>query len=271
MKYFNCNYKLELIRKINMFNFCPKVININFNWFKLKKIHARVDIRIFGCLIRFLLPHKKELNRYISLGTNCYARYMLSKIGKKPRRKDGELSYPFDLCITTPNNIAKILKNNFEDYVQNIQIATTQEPNFDKYIYRNEKYNINYIHDNNLDTLDKIKNRYNKRIENFKSIAEHQPDIVFLMFIIADKFHPEDINSIYNSLEKYRNSKPFKFAVFYITDNYTNIKDELLPEIIYNEYIPECGAIEYKTNWVKRDSYMSNTIIDKVASIICNL
>ncbi len=234
-----------------MSNLYQNIINLDFGLLKIKKIHACIIILIFiifKCQIKFLLPVRKKKNFYICLGSNCYPRKMLSRIGIKPRKKEGELSCPFDLCATEVHNISKILENNFADYVENI-ICEGQHPTNKKFIYRNSKYNINYIHDNTLNTVEQVKKRYAKRIENFINLSANNEEIAYLLCVFNNEFIPEDLNKIYDSLFKYRKNKPFKFAVFSFTDKYTNTKEKLNPGIIYNEYIPDCKASVYKYRW----------------------
>lgn len=237
-----------------MSNFLPNIFNMNSGILKIKKVHACVTILIsliFKCQIKFLLPCKKKKNYYICLGSNCYPRKMLSRIGIKPRKKEGELSCPFDLCITEVHNIAQILENNFSDYLENITYIAPKTNNNKSFIYRNTKYNINYIHDCCLKNVDEVKNRYKKRIENFTKLSETQPRIAYLLCVFNNDFTPDDINSIYNSLAKYRKTNPFKFAVFSFTDKFTNTKEKLNSEIIYKEYLPECGSYTYYQNWFR--------------------
>lgn len=246
-------------------------IKIKNSFIKFVKIHHRVILKLLNLRLSFCLPSKPKTNYYIGLGTNCYARYIPVRIGIKSKKKAGELSYPFDLCVTSVNNIAQILENNFEDYVENIIESPLMDNDNRPYIYRNKKYDINYIHDNDIDSLEKIKKRYEKRIENFITISENQEEVVYLMFVFLNEFTPIDLNSIYSSLEKYRNSKPFKFAVFSFTGTFTNIKEKLNPNIIYNEYIPHCGAATYKSNWHSYNSFFEEPIIKDVCKDICNL
>lgn len=239
--------------------------------FNFTRIHNRICVYLFNCYLSFCLPAKKKKNYYISLGTNCYARFRLSHAGIKPRKKEGELSGPFDLCLTKTSSIAQILENNFDDYIENIKFATTQEEGFDKYIYRNDKYNINYVHDTDLETLAQMKKRYEKRIKNFLTISKNAEELVYLQFIFNNDFTPEDLSSTYNSLKRLRNNKPFKFAVFSFVDNYTNIKEKLNPNIIFEEYIPDCGVKTYSQIWFKRDTIFKDSILPLILKQIDKL
>lgn len=64
-----------------------------------------------------LLPSNYKI---YSLGTNCYSRMVATIWGLKPRKKQGELTLPFDLSITPLNSIIEILQNGFQDYFDDI-------------------------------------------------------------------------------------------------------------------------------------------------------
>ena len=239
---------------LSMHNLTPSIFYLDFGFLKIKKVHTCIIILIsiiFKSQIRFMLHGHKKKNYFICLGTNCFPHKMLSRIGIKPRKKEGELSCPFDLCITSVHSIAQILENNFSDYLENI-VYNTQNPQNNKSLrYRNIKYDINYIHDGCLKNIEELKLRYKKRIENFINLSANQKEIAYLLCVFNNEFTTDDINSIYNSLKKYRKNKPFKFAVFSFSDNYTNTKAKLNSEIIYKEYIPQCGSYAYQQNWFR--------------------
>lgn len=239
--------------------------------FNFTRIHNRISGYLFNCYLSFCLPTKKKKNYYISLGTNCYARFRLSDSGIKPRKKEGELSCPFDLCLTSAHSVALILKNEFNDYIENIKVDTDKKQEAVIYHYRNEKYNICYVHDSDLETLDDMKKRYEKRIQNFLTISKNAEELVYLQFIFNNDFTPEDLSSIYNSLKRLRNNKPFKFAVFSFVDNYTNIKEKLNPNIIFEEYIPDCGVKTYSQIWFKRDTIFKDSILPLILKQIDKL
>ena len=238
---------------------------------KFRKVHARVILVLLNFRISFLLPYKKKKNYYISLGTNCYARFMLSKIGVKPRKKEGELSCPFDLCVTEVRNTTQILENRFADYLDFIESTTEKSENTGKNLYRNRKYNITYIHDDDLDTIEKFKLRYKKRIQNFLTLSKTKKELVYLQFIFGNEFNPEDLNRTYKSLENLRQNKPFKYAVFTFSNKYTNIRDRINPKIIYNEYIPECGYETYKREWPKRNCFWTDSTVEQICEDVCKL
>ena len=56
----------------------------------------------------------------VSLGINCLPRTILTRGGIKPRKKDGELSCPFDLVAHPTEVILKCLQTNFEGYFDDL-------------------------------------------------------------------------------------------------------------------------------------------------------
>ena len=175
------------------------------------------------------------------------------------------------MCLTSAHSVALILKNEFNDYIENIKVDTDKKQEAVIYHYRNEKYNICYVHDSDLETLDDMKKRYEKRIQNFLTISKNAEELVYLQFIFNNDFTPEDLSSIYNSLKRLRNNKPFKFAVFSFVDNYTNIKEKLNPNIIFEEYIPDCGVKTYSQIWFKRDTIFKDSILPLILKQIDKL
>ena len=66
--------------------------------FAVDKFLNRVNVSLFGLKFKFRLPLNKT-NYYVSLGKNCFVRCKLTTCGLKSKRKQGELSYPFDFPL----------------------------------------------------------------------------------------------------------------------------------------------------------------------------
>ena len=54
-------------------------------------------------------------------------------------------------------------------------------------------------------------------------------------------------------------------------DNYTNIKEKLNPNIIFEEYIPDCGVKTYFQIWFKRDTIFKDSILPLILKQIDKL
>lgn len=229
-------------------------------FFEYKKIGHKIKWNIFGIKVTFHLPPKK--NHYISLGGNCFVRMVLTLEKMKAYRKSGELSCPFDLCHTPLASLVDILENNFTDYLEDIDYDTENS----KY-FINRKYSILYTHEDNL-TLDEVKIRYKKRIENFRRIAQENDKKKYILSFEQNKFTVEQLNNIYNSLLKLRNGKPFKFYVLNFIHNNPPTVDltELNPKIEYieaditNELEENKGTWEFKFRILKINPEILNRL-----------
>lgn len=129
----------------------------------------------------------------VSLGYNCFTHRILTENGIKPAKVFGELTGPFDLCVTPVSSLAQILKNDFNDYFEDLV--------FDEYsgTWRNSKYNLYYNHDNDLkaNDRDKLVERYRYRIENFNSFLKNDKHVYFILLADSESSSYE-INEIYH-------------------------------------------------------------------------
>ncbi len=140
----------------------------------------------------------------ISLGNDCAVRYYLTMGGLKKSKSLGELSLPFDLSCHPTKSVVKILKNNFNDYFNNLL--------FKNGIWVNKKYKILYNHDKDCDENSKIKliARFANRIENFNNIVKNSP---YIFFVIKSQAKASEIINLYKVLRQKRNDLPFKLLV----------------------------------------------------------
>ena len=116
---------------------------------------------------------------YIPLGEDCFGRAVLHQLGYKKARSEGELSYPFDLSITPCLSSSQLIRNNFADYMNPIQLTHNgRHP-------AHGRYQIEFNHEQgNEFTADRFKllrRRYSKRVGNFyKAIRSGKP-IIFVV------------------------------------------------------------------------------------------
>ncbi len=215
----------------------------------LKILGNRIIINIFGIKIFTRFKSKKSKykpNTFIALGTNCYVRTKLTQYGIKALKKYGELSYPFDLCVTPIESIAGIIEKDFSDYLEDIQQTKNKDFNWE-----NTKYNIQYQHDKNLSIKDFLK-RYKKRIKNFKQLYK-QENICYIT-TVKNPYDVKDINRIYNALRhKHGINTKFKYFVCnFISQNEKKFinKQKLNEEILYTEII--CSESYWKDWFYKK-------------------
>ncbi len=144
----------------------------------------------------------KKSYKIVSLGRNCFPKTILTNYGLKPTKAQGELTMPFDLCITRTASLPRILNNDFSDYFDDLY--------FDKKIslWVNKKYHIRYNHDIDCDASqkDKLVERFSKRIENFKQTLCSDN---FIYFVLSShkKIKQFDINNLYKILSTIQNEQ----------------------------------------------------------------
>ncbi len=134
-------------------------------------------------------------NHIISLGRNCLPRTVLTHAGYKPRKRDGELSLPFDLSIHSYESVCKLLDNDFQDYVNPDYIC------IDKNKIIHTKYTkVEFTHESIEDYLDfytqnnfeELILRYQKRIQNFYTyIADND-----ILFVCNFAHYPNELSGI---------------------------------------------------------------------------
>ena len=222
--------------------------------FAVDKFLNRVNVSLFGLKFKFRLPLNKT-NYYVSLGKNCFVRCKLTTCGLKSKRKQGELSYPFDLCVTPALSVAAILENDFVDYFKDLKFDREHD------YYINTKYDIKYVHDGEL-TRDEFVDRYKKRIINFREISKNSNKIFYMMSCYGNDFSIDSLNSIYKSLVKYRENKPFKFMIAVFVDK--NDKDfntkNLNSNIILKTYETPYGPEKFYDTWFHGHEFDNDTI-----------
>lgn len=211
--------------------------------FEYKRLFNRINLRVFGVKLHFRLPIYKK-NFYVSLGTNCFPRLKLTTYGLKAKKKQGELSCPFDLAWTPLSSTLQILKNDFKDYLENFEFDANEQ------MWKNSKYNITYPHDGDI-SLEKMISRYQNRIENFRNVVMKQPKLMFVLADFNRTFNPEVLNSIFEYLVEVRSGLPFRFFVISFVDKNSPVKNVSLlnPNIIYKEYEPTCTIAEFLQLW----------------------
>ena len=158
----------------------------------------------------------------VSLGVNCLPRTILTRNKIKPTKADGELTGPFDLVIHRLDRIIHYLKNNFEDYFDDIEFVLRKRNFLD---FRNQGYwkksdGTIFRHDKDCKAPDKEKlvNRNKNRINNFNKIIESKTPVVFVFYALKSE---NLVDELYEILQKLRKGKPFKLVVI---DIYSCIK-----------------------------------------------
>lgn len=145
--------------------------------------------------------------KIIPIGQNCSPRILTSKAKLKPYKLYGELTCPFDLNLhENIEYIIRMLDTKFENYFDGIS--------FDNEIwntYVNTPRSIVYVHDGHL-TLEKFKELYTKRINNFFHYMTFEKHVFFVLTISVGGTY-EQILRLKKSLSKLRGEKPFSLIV----------------------------------------------------------
>lgn len=221
--------------------------------FELKIEFGRINVVLFkfspffnGIKFHFrnILAAKK--NVLIPLGTNCYPRMLLTKYCIKCRKKQGELSFPFDLNVSNMKAISHFISSDFKDFFDEVVYNEKNDllfnPNYGMY-FPHEKYPANQ----------KIKfvKRYTKRIENFYQVIKSSKNLCFISVIRDENVSAEVLNEIYFSLKK-KCAKDFKYIVVQalFEGNYLD-SENLLQDI---HYVPmKRPTKDYFETWFLKD------------------
>ncbi len=191
-----------------------KIIQVKKKFRRINLIFLEIPGVFAGVKINLLDRRFSRKNTFISLGTNCYFRMILSNYGVKPKKKDGELSYPFDLIRTPIGSILHFLKTDFKDFFENIEYSKSDKSFIDK------KYHSLFPHDNFKPSEKKLLiNRYIKRINNFKNLFEQNNHLIFGSVIFDDFIDTDVINQIYDNLKRMKKQASFSYCVVHFVKN----------------------------------------------------
>lgn len=194
-----------------------------------------------------MFDNKIRYYEFISLGENCLTKRILVETGLMRSHSQGQLSYPFDLCVTYPEELRKILLSDFEGYLENIQYMS------DNNIYWNNKYNIFYHDDkdcaNNQAGYEQIIARYDNRIKNFKNVIKQNTHKFFILNSHCSS--NTAINLLYETLSSIYENNTSKFDLILLDLNKRFQKHKLNQNIIY---IKQDHPFDDINNWYKAEN-----------------
>ncbi len=199
-----------------------------------------------------------DKNKYeiITLGYNCYTRSFLARSNYIQTKEQERLSLPFDLCTSNIKGITDLLKNNFCDFFNDI--IFDEELN----IYRNKKYGIVFWHDNDLDSFEQFKQRYDNRIKNFRKIMSNDK-IKYFIRLLGTETDSSQIIELYNCI---LNINPNNKLIII---NYDPHKSYKLPNS--NNLLYICKKYPFKNYdqiWYKDEYFLTQKHIKLMNSVI---
>lgn len=141
----------------------------------------------------------------ISLGWNCSSAVLGVEHGYRSQKKDGYKTCPFDEMITSYHGIVDCIEDDFQDFCTPEFLELKQISNESKYcqgdlLIYNTKYRFLFNHESpghaNLwkdqgwpggkchyieNNYEKFRERYSRRIQNFRTYLQSGEEIVFLV------------------------------------------------------------------------------------------
>lgn len=183
--------------------------------------------------------------RIVSLGCDCLCRTIPTQWGIKPRKNQGEVGYPFDL---SNNPLLGVMKNLREDFAQYFT-----EMYFDGNYWRLPQSKSCFCHEDDCgaNDADKIRERFSRRIANFRSVFQLDVPVLFINHYYPYDEHlssqeiTEQYNQMYEILKNRRQGKPFKLMLI----DYSGLlpKQTINPEveIFIPEYLPHTYVWNY--------------------------
>lgn len=185
---------------------------------------------------------------YIPIGIDCDVAFMCKEF------KMRNCAYPFD-HIVTYDGITKILENNFDSFIPNVNENIINNHVFDK------NYNTKFIHDNFL--LQEDKDKYKRRIDRFLEKLKDNKKIVFIKKGHSIHHHNE-VENIVNEYEEIKRLNE------YLKKNYKNLNYDIVLILlckkcncnIINENIDNIKLYKY-SDIPTVDNQFQNTLITK--------
>lgn len=183
--------------------------------------------------------------RIVSLGCDCMSRTIPTLWGIKPRKKQGEISYPFDLSNNQLQGIVKNLREDFANYFETLR--------FNGKYWTIPQSGTVYCHDEDCGPKDKekIKTRFEIRINNLREVFKDPRPVIFINHYnkaldgTDGNLAAELYNEMYEIIKQKRKNLPFCLLV---TD-YSQIvpAKKLHPEIV--SFIPDYLPDSYVWNY----------------------
>lgn len=138
----------------------------------------------------------------ISLGWNCYSAVKAVELGIRSRKADGYTTCPFDEALTNYPGVVECIRDDFNSFfdLELFEVPQTNPYCKGDILVRNTKYNFVFNHESPghadlwrtegwpggpahfiSNSYEKFKERYEKRIQNFKLYLLSGKQIIFII------------------------------------------------------------------------------------------
>lgn len=230
---------------------------------KYKKQHQQV----MAAFIDKCTSIDRTKYQIISLGSDCMSRTLPTFWGLKPRKKDGEKSFPFDLSGNNITGLKQNLKTDFADFFDGL----VWSKDFNHYI--NIKKGCYYLHEEDLsDTPESVAlfhQRFSERIDNFRAALKADKPIIFV-FHYGEQLccsTPDEVDGLYELVKELRGDKPMSFFIIDTTRTLKNVhKDALLyqPDFLPQDYVWHTDASRYTSEGIRFEHEMMEKLLTLV-------
>lgn len=136
----------------------------------------------------------------VSLGWNCYAATIGTEIGIRQRKEDGYKTCPFDLCGTNYIGVCQCIRDDFAEFLnhEHLTLVEGDIPGDMQIYHRYYRFLFNHESPGHADlylrekweggkehftsnNFEKFKERYARRIDNFRNYLNSGEKVVFLI------------------------------------------------------------------------------------------
>ena len=188
-------------------------------------------------------------NFYVSLGENCFVRTILTRWGYKVSKNNGELSCPFDLCVSKISGINKILEDNFSHYFDGLRYDDFNAK------WRNDTNSLEFNHDLDCGPGDRqqLIDRYKHRISNFLALEKNEK-LAFVCSTVDSNTDVNEVNRLYENVARIFANVPNWEFIFANVSKHKLKNENLLHNNIHYKHIPHPYP-NYWGEWYVKDFY----------------
>ena len=188
-------------------------------------------------------------NFYVSLGENCFVRTILTRWGYKVSKNNGELSCPFDLCVSKISGINKILEDNFSHYFDGLRYDDFNAK------WRNDTNSLEFNHDLDCGPGDRqqLIDRYKHRISNFLALGKNEK-LAFVCSTVDSNTDVNEVNRLYENVARIFANVPNWEFIFANVSKHKLKNENLLHNNIHYKHIPHPYP-NYWGEWYVKDFY----------------